>query len=84
MENSSRSTGGSGKPPTPKFRGAPQNTQNTITVDTLVPAGSQLVIECPDCDSSASDKVVIGKVPFDIPANSKITITFDDADPTKP
>ena len=79
MENSSRSTGGSGKPPTPKFRGAPQN---TITVDTLVQAGSQLVIECPDCDSPAS--VVIGKVPFDIPANSKITISFDDADPTKP
>ncbi|HTI93293.1 MAG TPA: hypothetical protein VL727_21990 [Puia sp.] len=82
MENSStRSTGGSGKPPAPKFRGAPKN---TITVDTPVQAGSQLLIECPDCGSPASEKVVIGKIPFDIPANSKLTITFDGADPTKP
>jgi len=81
MEKSfTRSTGGSGKTPTPKNIIIPKN---TITVDTLVQAGSYLVIECPDCDTSKSDKVVIGKIPFDIPENSKIIITFNDADSTK-
>ncbi|HMI60076.1 MAG TPA: hypothetical protein VK518_04185 [Puia sp.] len=66
------STGGSGKTPTPKI----------IIVDSPVRAGSHLIIECPKC-SVQSGKVDIGTVPFDIPANSEIIISFNDADSTK-
>ncbi|HEY4289280.1 MAG TPA: hypothetical protein VGN00_19400 [Puia sp.] len=67
------STGGSGKGPTPK----------SIIVDSPVRAGSHLIIQCPKCSSADSGKVDIGTVPFNIPANSEIIISFNDADSTK-
>ena len=63
------STGGSGT-------GKGGSTKNIIIVDTLVRAGSQLAIECPKCTGSSQGQVVIGRVPYDIPAKSEITITF--------
>jgi hypothetical protein len=75
--SSCSSSGGSGT-------GKGGSTKNIIIVDTLVRAGSQLAIECPKCAGPAQGRVVIGKVPYDIPAKSIITITFvNGADSTR-
>jgi hypothetical protein len=53
-----------------------------IHVTDSVPAGTNLAIDCPKC-SSASGKVVIGKIPFAIPANTDITVFIQRADSTR-
>ena len=76
------------------------NPKYTIPIQKLVRAGTPIIISCPSCvggsprDTSSTDgnghpvrpkTIVVGKVPFDIPANSELVVTFpSDADSTDP
>ena len=85
------STDTSGTRPNPKY---------IISTQKLVRAGTPIIISCPSCvggsprDTSSSDgsghpvrpkTIIVGKVPFDIPASTELVVTFpSDADSTDP